>query len=96
MRSNTALFKLNPNAKLVKETARRANEEGRKRRQDALKANRGFSKSASKDVKKARKDRKANSAKWISNYTGTINEATRLAKEEEAAWLREGIVEEEE
>jgi len=41
LKSNVALFRLNPNAKLVKETARKANESAAKRRQETLKAKRG-------------------------------------------------------
>jgi len=44
------------------------------------------------EEKKAYKTRKANSQKWIKNYNKTINEATQAAKDEEAAWIREGIV----
>jgi len=38
------LFKLNPNARLTKETSRKANEAGAKARQDAIKNKRGMMK----------------------------------------------------
>jgi len=36
--------------------------------------------------------RKANSQKWIKNFNSTINEATQAALDEEQAWIREGLV----
>jgi len=41
--------RLNPYASLAKELARTANEEAKKRRQEALQANRGISKSLTKE-----------------------------------------------
>jgi len=50
--------------------------------------------SMTKDEKKAYKSRKVASKNWIKNFDKTIDEATKAAKEEEAAWIREGIVQE--
>lgn len=48
------------------------------------------------EQRKAYKERKANSQKWIKNYNQTINEATQAAKDEEAAWIKEGMVDQDE
>ena len=49
-----------------------------------------------KQMTKGQKDeyklRKANSQKWIKNYNQTIDEATKAALDEEEAWIREGLV----
>lgn len=81
---------------MVKETARKANEAAAKARQDKIKAKRGFMKSMTPEQKKEYKNRKANSQAWIKNYNSTIDEATKAAKQEEADWIKEGLVEEEE
>lgn len=53
-------------------------------------------KSMTPEQKKQYKERKANSQKWIKNYDINIAEATRAAKQEEADWIKEGLVDEEE
>lgn len=49
-----------------------------------------------KQMTKGQKDeykvRKANSQKWIKNYNETIDEATKRALQEEADWIKEGLV----
>lgn len=45
-----------------------------------------------KEQKAEYKLRKQNSQKWIKNYVSTIDEATKAAKQEEADWIKEGIV----
>lgn len=53
---------LNPYAKVQREVARKANEDGKKRREEALKAHRTV---LSKDQKKKLNERKKASRKWI-------------------------------
>lgn len=81
LNNTKALDKLNPNARLVREAARRANEERRKARQEKLAAKRGLS----ADEKKVVKARKANSRKWISNVGGYLETIARRAAEEQIA-----------
>lgn len=81
LNNTKALDKLNPNARLVREAARRANEERRKARQEKLAAKRGLS----ADEKKVIKARKANSRKWISNVGGYLETIARRAAEEQIA-----------
>jgi len=45
-----------------------------------------------KGQKEEYKLRKANSQKWIKNYNSTIDEATEKALQEEADWIKEGLV----
>lgn len=87
--NNTALFKLNPNAKLVKETARKANEEAHKRRQQALKEKRGFFKSLSQEQKKVLKTQKKNSRKWLAEFQARMDEATKKDEAQEKLWREE-------
>jgi hypothetical protein len=49
-----------------------------------------------KGQKEEYKLRKANSQKWIKNFNATIDEATERALKEEADWIREGLVEDDE
>jgi len=65
--------RLNPNASVVRETARKANEANRKKRQDALAAKRGVSKSLSKEQKANLKVRKAASRKWIQGVLSNLD-----------------------
>jgi len=53
-------------------------------------------KSMTPEQKKQYKERKANSQKWIKNYQNVHDDATKAAKQEEADWIKEGLVEEEE
>lgn len=67
------LDELNPNARLQREAARKANEEGRKRRQERITQKRGLT----ADERKVVRERKANSQKWIKtfrNYAAQINQ----------------------
>jgi len=52
-------------------------------------------KSMTPEQKKEYKERKANSQKWIKNFNAVHDEATKAAKQEEADWIKEGLVEEE-
>jgi large subunit ribosomal protein L4e len=78
LNNTKALDRLNPNAKLVRETAHRVNEERRVARQNQLKEKRGLS----QDERKVVKERKANSHKWISNVNGYLEAIARKAQEE--------------
>ena len=73
-----AMDNLNPNAKIVREAARKANAEGQKRRSDALASKRGLS----GDAKKTCRDRKANSRKWIGTVNKYLEEIYQKAKTE--------------
>jgi hypothetical protein len=61
LKNRRAEDSLNPNAKIAREAARKANEENRKRRAEKLAEKRGLSVGEKKVVK----ERKANSRKWI-------------------------------
>jgi large subunit ribosomal protein L4e len=79
LNNTKALDRVNPNAKLVRETARKANEERRAARQAQLNSKRGLT----PDQKKVVKERKANSRKWISNVNGYLEAITKKAKDEQ-------------
>ena len=66
LRNKKAMDELNPHAEILREAARRANEEGRKRREAKLAEGRGLV----GEEKKVNRERKANSRKWI----GKVNE----------------------
>jgi hypothetical protein len=70
------MTKLNPNAKLVYESAKKANEAARKHRQDALNAKRGISKSLNADQHKVRNDRKRSSKKFFKDVMARMDEAS--------------------
>lgn len=72
------LDELNPNARLQREAARKANEEGRKRRQDAISQKRGLS----KDQQKVVRERKANSQKWIKTFRNYVSQLTQNSVQE--------------
>jgi len=69
------LDELNPNARLQREAARKANEEGRKRRQDRITQKRGLS----ADEKKVVRERKANSQKWIKTFRSYVSQINQSA-----------------
>lgn len=71
-----ALDKINPNARLVRAAAQRANEERRKARQEKLAQKRG----TSADEKKVIRERKANSRKWIKNVGGYLQTIAKRAQ----------------
>lgn len=77
--NNKALNQVNPNARVVRETARRVNQERREARQKQI----GQKRDAA--TKATLKQRAANSRKWINNVQGYINEITRKATEEHIA-----------
>jgi len=79
LRNQKALDRLNPNAKLVRQAARNANETRRAARQAALNEKRGLS----ADQKKVIKARKANSRKWISNVNGYLKAITQKSVDEQ-------------
>lgn len=65
--------RLNPNAAVVRETAKKANEANRQKRQESLKSKRGVSASLSKDQKAALKKRKTASRKWINGVLSNLD-----------------------
>jgi large subunit ribosomal protein L4e len=75
LRNRKMMDRLNPNAKLLRETERRHNETNSKRRQDELAKKRGMSKVMSKDQKKEMKSRKTESKKWMTNVSTKLNDA---------------------
>ena len=79
LRNKKAMDSLNPNAKLVRDAARRANEEGRKRREAKLNEKRGLS----KDEQKVCRERKNNSRKWIGKVNGYLNDIYEKSKLEQ-------------
>lgn len=83
--------RLNPYATLAKELARNANEEARKRRQEALNANRGISKSMTKEQKSAQKQRRKASKAFMANILNKIEDEAckdRQADEDFKALIR--------
>ena len=74
LKNKKAMRSLNPNSALLRETARKANEENRKKRKEALQSNRGMSKSLTKEQKAERKKRKAASKAWIRNVLNNLDE----------------------
>jgi large subunit ribosomal protein L4e len=78
LNNTKALDKINPNARLVREAARKANEAHRAARQANLAAKRGIS----AEEKKVVKQRKANSRRWISNVNGYLATIAKNAQEE--------------
>lgn len=74
-----ALQQVNPNARVVRDTARRVNQERREARQKQIGQKRDAASKATL------KQRSANSRKWINNVQGYINEITRKATEEHIA-----------
>ena len=74
-----ALQQVNPNARVVRDTARRVNQERREARQKQIGQKRDAASKATL------KQRSANSRKWINNVQGYINEITRKATEEQVA-----------
>jgi len=76
---------LNPHAKTVKEMAKKAHEDGRKKRQAALDAKRGISKSLSKEQKTQAKALKKASNQWISTVTKHIDDSAQRDYEAEKA-----------
>ena len=79
MTNTKALHQVNPNARVVRETARRVNQERREARQKQI----GQKRDAA--TKATLKQRSANSRKWINNVQGYINEITKKATEEHIA-----------
>ena len=71
-----ALDLINPNARLIRETARRVNQERREARQKVI----GQKRSAAD--KATSKERRTNSRKWIKNVQGYISDITKMATEE--------------
>lgn len=75
------LDELNPNATIQREAAKKANEEGRKRRQDKITQKRGLS----VEERKVVKERKANSQKWIKTFRNYVSQLTQKSVEENIA-----------
>jgi large subunit ribosomal protein L4e len=66
---------INPYSKVVSQMAKQANEAGRKKRQDALNAKRGISKSLTKEQKTEQRILKKQSKAWINNVHQNILDA---------------------
>jgi large subunit ribosomal protein L4e len=79
LNNTKALDRINPNARLVRETAKRVNEE----RRAARKAQVGQKRDAR--AKATLKEHKSNSRKWIGNVQGYINTITKMATEQQIA-----------
>lgn len=73
LRNVKMMDRLNPNATLVREAARKANEENRAKRQAAVAANRGCSKVLTSEQKKALKVRKTASKQWIQGVLNNLD-----------------------
>jgi len=76
---------LNPYSKTVREMDKKAHEAGRKKRQEALDAKRGLSKSKTKEQKAQHKALKKGSDKWINNVHKHIDDSGARAFDEEKA-----------
>jgi large subunit ribosomal protein L4e len=79
--NNKHLDELNPNARIQREAAKKANEEGKKRREETVSQKRGLS----ADQKKVVKERKANSQKWIKTFKNYVAQLTQKSVEENIA-----------
>jgi large subunit ribosomal protein L4e len=79
LNNTKALDRINPNARLIREAARKANEERRAARQTKLAEKRGLS----VEERKVVRERKANSRKWINNVGGYLETIARRAQEEQ-------------
>ena len=78
LRNQAVMDNLNPNAKIVRQAAKKANEEGRKRRADRVAAKRGLEGAE----KKTCRERKNNSRKWIGQVNNYLAEIYQKAKDE--------------
>lgn len=78
LNNTVALDTLNPNARIVREAARKANEEGRKRRADNIANKRGLE----GEAKKVNRERKSNSRKWIGTVNKYLEEIYEKARNE--------------
>jgi hypothetical protein len=92
--------RLNPNARLVRETAKKNNEAAHKRRQADLAAKRGCSKVLTPEQKKTLKNRKKGSRAWINGVLNNLEESFKKDVQSEITFRRDmfgiGVVEEEE
>ena len=77
LKNSKAMDVLNPNARIVREAARKANEENRKKREAIIKEKRGLS----AEQKKTIKQRRVDSRKWIGNMTNHLNETHQASKQ---------------
>jgi len=78
--NDNALFKLNPNAKAVKEQAKKANEAAKAKRQATLKA----------DTKISKTHKKGSQA-WIAAFNKANEDAIARAKQEDVDFIAQGI-----
>jgi len=86
LKNAKAMEHLNPYSKVVKELAKVAHEQGRKKNQELLAAKRGISKALTKEQKAERKKRKAGSKAWIKGVQNNLDEN---AKKDIAEWAAE-------
>jgi len=75
---------LNPHAKTVREMAKKAHEEGQKRRKAALDAKRGISKSLTKEQKDTKKTLRKQSRNWLKTVVKNVDDSVKkdVAREE--------------
>ena len=78
-----AMRSLNPNAILLREAAKKANEASRLKRIDDFNSHRGISKSLTKEQKAERKIRKAASKAWINGVLKNLDETYEKDKKRE-------------
>jgi len=74
LKNRKAMEYLNPYSKTVRDMEKKAHEDGHKKRQAALDAKRGISKSLTKEQKVAKKALKKASKAWIKNVEKEIND----------------------
>jgi len=73
--NEAALEELNPYGNVLRRMERESQEHNRKKRQEALAAKRGISKSLTKEQKTDLKSRKKNSKTWIKNVLKNLDDA---------------------
>jgi len=66
---------LNPYAEVVKKAAKEAHEQGKKKNQELLQQKRGITKRLTAEQKKAKKETKKGSKKWITNFYKNMDDA---------------------
>jgi len=83
LKNTVAMERLNPHSNVLARMDKQANENNKQRRELAIKAKRGFSKSKAPEEKKEHKQRKQVSRAFMSNIHKNLNDAYK--KKEDAA-----------
>jgi large subunit ribosomal protein L4e len=83
LRNEEAMEHLNPYGNVLKRMQRESQDQNRKKRQEALAAKRGISKSLTKEQKTALKARKKASKAWINNVAKSLDDAYEGEEEQE-------------